>query len=238
MADIETTEKPGRNRARKGAGKAAGKGAGKVAGKGAGKGMHKGKGKAAPADMESLSTLANKRKVKRQRAADANKITFILETEVREHVMAEAKAAGMDIAPFMQRLVENHVLATAPDENPLAQRLKAKRAALDHIVMLARKVDAEGGFDDHFILNVMRKASADPQFQALYSGALDADLGDEKAVARAKAPMNQQLGRLIKRAAGAKSKRDQNGKILRGQVSGEVITTYTLLEKPTAAAAA
>ena len=39
------------------------------------------------------------------------------------------------------------------------------------------------------------------------------------------------MGRLIKRAAGARSKRDEAGKIMRGQVTGELISTYTLLEK-------
>lgn len=179
-----------------------------------------------------LASLADKRKAKRQRLAEANKITFILETEVRKFITAQAKESGMDIAPFMQKLVETHVLATAAKDDPLAKRLEAKRSVLDYVVTLSRRIDDEGGFDEHFILTVMRQAWADSKFRALYETAINADSAEEKALAKAKAPMNQQLGRLIKRAAGAKSKRDANGKIMRAQVQGEVITTYTLLDKP------
>ncbi len=188
---------------------------------------------AKPATAKGTETLsmAEKRANKRKRRAEANSVTMILEAEVRQFVTAQAKAAGMDIAPFLMKVVENHVVETAPDGDPLARRLAAKRAVLGRVVDYARELDEAGGFDDHFILNVMRKAAGDPQFNADYEAALNAEGKDDKALARAKAPINQQMGRLIKRAAGAKSKRDENGKIMRGQVQGEMISAYTLLEK-------
>lgn len=195
-------------------------------------GQARGKAKAAAAAKGGEAmTLADKRAGKRKRLAEANTITMILETPVRQFVAAQAKAAGMDIAPFLMKIVENHVVETAPDGDPLAARLAAKRAVLGRAVDYARELDEAGGFDDHFILNVLKKAAADPQFVADYNAALDGEGKDDKALARAKAPIHQQMGRLIKRAAGAKSKRDENGKILRGQVQGEMISAYTLLEK-------
>lgn len=176
-------------------------------------------------------TMSEKRAAKRKRRAEANTIAMILEAPVRQFVTAQAKAAGMDIAPFLVKVVENHVVETAPDGDPLAARLAAKRAVLGRAVDYARELDEAGGFDEHFILNVMKRAAADPAFQADYEAALDGEGKDDKALARAKAPINQQMGRLIKRAAGAKSKRDENGKIMRGQVQGEMISAYTLLEK-------
>ena len=173
----------------------------------------------------------DKKKSRRERAAAANKITFILETEVRKFIAAEARSAGMDIAPFLQKLVENHIVSSAPSDAPLVQRLQAKRAVLDYAVALAGQIDRNGEFDEHFILTVMKRAASNPDFQAQYEIATAAPVGNERAAARAKAPINQQLGRLIKRAAGAKGKRGKNGKILRGQVQGEILTTYTLLEK-------
>lgn len=175
--------------------------------------------------------MAAKRLEKRKRIAEANKVTFILETEVRKFVAAEAKAAGMDIAPFLQKIVENHVMEVAPDSNPLAERLKAKRAVLDYAVNLARKVDADGDFDEHFIGNVMKKAAQDEEFNNLYQMAVGVADDNPRRASRARAPLNQQLGRLIKRAAGAKSKRDDSGKIMRAQVQGELLSTYTLLAK-------
>jgi len=168
---------------------------------------------------------------KRNRMAEANKVTFILETEVRSFMATQAKAAGMDIAPYLQKVIESHVMANAADGDPLGERLKAKRAVLDYAVDLARKTDAEGGFDEHFIGNVMKKAAQDEVFRKLYDQAVGEETENPKRSARNRVPLNQQLGRLIKRAAGAKSKRDETGKILRAQVQGEILTTYTLLDK-------
>ena len=173
--------------------------------------------------------MGDKRTQRRQRLAAANKITIILETDVRRFVAGQAKEAGMDFVPFMQKIVENHVMATAPEGTQLAARLKAKRAVLDQAVALASKTQAEGGFDEHFILTVMKKASQDAEFKSLYDQAVGAD--DEQPKRRDRVSLNQQLGRLIKRAAGAKSKRDDNGKIMRSQAQGQILTSYTLLEK-------
>ncbi|MDK3073022.1 hypothetical protein QO034_07865 [Sedimentitalea sp. JM2-8] len=186
-------------------------------------------GEAAP--VRNKAKMAAKRLEKRKRIAEANKMSFILETGVRKFVAAEAKAAGMDVAPFLQKIVENHVMEAAPAGNPLAERLKAKRAVLDYAVNLARKVDADGDFDEHFIGNVMKKAAQDAEFNSLYQMAVGVADDNPKRAFRARAPLNQQLGRLIKRAAGAKSKRDDSGKIMRAQVQGELLSTYTLLAK-------
>ena len=171
-------------------------------------------------------TASDRRAGRLKRMAEANTVTFVMETEVRKYINGEAKAAGMDLAPFIQKLVENYVLDTAPSDLPLARRIAAKRAVLD-----ARELEEAGGFDEHFILNVVKKASSDKEFLDSYETAVDAKTANERQLARAQAPINQQMGRLIKRAAGARSKRDESGKILRGQVTGELISTYTLLEK-------
>ena len=193
----------------------------------AGKARRSPKGEAGAAQP----TLAEKRLAKRKRLAEANTVTFLLETEVRKVMTQAAKNAGMDLAPFLQKLAETYVIEQAPAGDPLARRLAAKRAVLNRVVELARKIDAAGGFDEHFILSVMKRAATDAIFQAHYDDAVDAGTADQRALARAKAPINQQMGRLIKGVAGAKSKRDENGKIQRAQVSGEVISTYTLLQR-------
>ncbi|MFD2855085.1 hypothetical protein ACFSZS_10245 [Seohaeicola zhoushanensis] len=99
----------------------------------------------------------------------------------------------------MQKLVETYVIDNAPAGDALAKRLAAKRAVLDRIVDISREIDKAGGFDEHFILSVMKRAATDATFQANYDAAVDADTADERALARAKAPINQQMGRLIAR---------------------------------------
>lgn len=167
-----------------------------------------------------------------ERLAAANKISFTLETEVRKLAQEAAKANGMDLGHFMQKLVENHVLELAGPENELAQRLRAKRAVIDRAVTLAQEIDTKGGFDEHLILNVMKTATKDADFARAYAVACGGAANDDSAPnSKLAAALNQQLGRLIKKAVGARSKRNEGGKIARGQVSGEAITTYTLLEK-------
>lgn len=181
--------------------------------------------------------LSAKRKQRIEAIAAANKITVILDTDVRKFIAASAREAGMDVAPYLQKVIEAHAIDAAPEGDAMAARLRARREVLDRAVALARKIDGNGGFDEHFILTVMREASQDPDFAALYEQAVAIDPARPRANARARVPLNQQLGRLIKRAAGAQSKRDGAGKIQRAQVQDEVITTYTLLERPVAAAA-
>lgn len=178
----------------------------------------------------SEPTQKTKRQERKKKIADANKITLILDTEVRKFLTSEAKDAGMNIAPYLLKVLENHVMESAPDENALKERLKAKRAVLDFAVDLALKIKEAGEFDEHFIGNVVGKARKSEEFCRLYDIAVGDDADTPKKAARARAPLNQQLGRLIKRAAGAKSKRDEAGKIMRAQVQGELISTYTLLE--------
>ena len=53
-----------------------------------------------------------------------------------------------------------------------------------------------------------------------------------RAATRARVSLNQQIGRVIKKAVGARSKRNESGKIARAQVQDALISTYTLLDKP------
>jgi hypothetical protein len=167
-----------------------------------------------------------------EKIAKASTVTFTLEPAVRRFMDAQAKAAGMNLTHYMQMLVETHVVTEAPAHDPLTQRLAAKRFVINHAVALAVKMDAEGKFDDHFILNIVQQASEDKEFSTNYALALGGEgaLGTRPAE-RARISLNQQIGRLIKKAVGARSKRNERGKIARAQVQGALVSTYTLLEK-------
>lgn len=204
--------------------------AAKPAKRAAAKGARKAGAKSAEAPV---TEKAARRKERMERIEAANKITLTLQTDVRKFLAAQAKAEGMDMGHFLQKLTENHILASAPADDPLAAQIAARRGVIDHVIKLAQSMDAEGAFDEHFILNVMKRAHADADFAKMYATAV-VEPGKAKPSGRAGVAMNQQLGRLIKRAVGAKSKRDEAGKIMRGQVKDEVITSYTLLDKPAA----
>lgn len=163
-------------------------------------------------------------------------VTFTLEIPVRKFMDAQAKAAGMNMTHYMQRLVENHVIETGGADEPLALRLAAKRQVIDRVVALATKLDADGKFDENFILTVVNEAGKDAEFKTHYEAALDVDASEGEAkVKRARVSLNQQIGRMIKKSVGARSKRNPQGQIARGQATDTFIATYTLLEKPEAA---
>lgn len=167
--------------------------------------------------------------------AKASTVTFTLELPVRKFMDAQAKAAGLNMTHYMQKLVEAHVIEAGGKDEPLSLRLAAKRQVFDRVVALATKLDAAGKFDENFILTVVSEAGKDAEFKSQYEIALglEADAG-EAAVKRARVSLNQQIGRMIKRSVGARSKRNPQGQIARGQATDTFVATYTLLEKPAA----
>tara|TARA_B110000977_G_scaffold87917_1_gene116925 strand:- start:12 stop:623 length:612 start_codon:yes stop_codon:yes gene_type:complete len=166
----------------------------------------------------------------------ASTVTFMLELPVRKFMDVQAKAAGMNMTHYMQKLVETHVIATAPKDDALALRLAAKRHVIDQTVAMAKKLDAAGKFDENFILTVVKEAQKDAEFKAKYETALG-EVDAEGKSSRARVSLNQQIGRVIKKSVGARGKRNEQGRVVRAQVQDAVIATYTLLEKPVAAEA-
>ena len=174
------------------------------------------------------------RKGKAAKAAKAvkapkGKVTFNLEPEVLALAKREAKTEGRELGHFLQKAIESYLVSNVPAEDALVQRLNAKRAVLDKTVATALELNAAGKFDEHFILTVIKTASADSGFAASYDQAINT--ANEKGVNARKARLNRQLGRMILRAAGAQAKRAEDGKPMRAQVSDELITSYTLVEK-------
>ena len=172
-----------------------------------------------------------------EKIEQASTVTFTLELPVRKFMETQAKAAGMNMTHYMQKLVQTHVIEAAPSDEPLARRLAAKREVIGRVVALSTKLDTDGKFDENFILTVVGEAGKDADFTAQYELALGVDTTENPAKAkRARVSLNQQIGRMIKKSVGARSKRNEQGKISRGQATNAFVATYTLLEKPGAAA--
>lgn len=170
-----------------------------------------------------------------ERIEKASTVTFTLELPVRKFMDAQAKAAGMNLTHYMQKLVETHVIETGTADEPLARRLAAKRQVIARVMELATKLDSAGKFDENFILSVVSEAGKDADFNEQYELALGVDASEGEAkVKRARVSLNQQIGRVIKKSVGAKSKRNEQGKIARGQASDTFVTTFTLLERAAA----
>ena len=167
---------------------------------------------------------------------NADTINFSVDPGVRSYLSSAAKAQGLDLSHLMQKVVEAYVIETGPKEMELVHRLAAKRTVIDMAQKNALDLDASGGFDAHFILNVIKASATDPVFVEAYDGATrpkDDSKQSEARSRRIRIALNQQLGRVIKRTVGAKSMRNENGAIARASATDALIGTYTLLTKPT-----
>ncbi|MEW9919497.1 hypothetical protein AB2B41_07780 [Marimonas sp. MJW-29] len=174
------------------------------------------------------------RQARKEALAKALTVTFTLEPAVHRFMSAQAKSEEMNLTHYMQKLIETHVIEAAPKDDPLALRLAGKRHVITHALETARKLDKAGKFDEHFILTVVKEAEKDAEFVKHYECALGGREAEGTRIGeRQRVSLNQQIGRVIKKAVGARSKRnEETGKIARAQVSDAIITTYTLLEKP------
>jgi hypothetical protein len=184
---------------------------------------------------DTAAKKASSRARRLEKIQKASTVTFTLELPVRKFMDAQAKAAGMNMTHYMQKLVETHVIEAGAADEPLAVRLAAKRQVIDQVVALATKLDAAGKFDENFILTVINEAGKDTDFKAQYEVALgEQGEGNDAVIKRARVSLNQQIGRMIKKSVGARSKRNEQGQIARGQAADTFVATYTLLAKPAA----
>lgn len=188
------------------------------------------KAKKSGAKAAKAAKAANRNRPARKKAAAASgSAANFLEPEVRAACRKAAKDQGMEMNHFLQKAVETYMLVHGDLEPELRARISAKRQVIDGAVRTAREIDGTGGFDENFVLNVMKAVTTDPETGKLYETAIGGKVTDEKAPR--KSSLNQQLGRVIKTAVGAKAKRNEAGRLARAQVAGEAITSYTLLEK-------
>lgn len=190
------------------------------------------------AKTETVAKLG-KRAARLEKLKKADTINFAVDPGVRAYLTSTAKEQGLDLSHMMQKIVEGYVIDHAPKDSEMVKRLAAKRAVIDMAQKTATDLDKAGKFDDHFILNVIKTSSSEKAFVDAYTTATQAEDDSNKAkvkARRARTTLNQQLGRVIKRTVGARSLRKAGGGIARSSATDALITTYTLLEKPKAAA--
>ncbi len=176
----------------------------------------------------AAGTDKSKKRKRAMRLAKATNVAFSLEPQVRARLAEQARTEGLELGHYLQKVLETHVVDTAEDGDALVERIRAKRAVIDHITNLAKELDANDKFDEHFVLTVMKTAAADEAFMAFYNTAIG---GEGKQSKMSQKPLNQQLGRLIRKAVGAKGMKTDRGTVARAQTSGEIISSYTLLTK-------
>ncbi len=162
-------------------------------------------------------------------------LSLRLDPGVLAALSAQAHAAGMEVQAYIQAVLRRHALESGQLAADERRRLLRNDRILQLAVARAREVHAAGGFDEHFILTVMRRLIAEPDFRALYEEAVGGDAFTPGLPE--KSPLNMYLGWHIRHAVGAEPLLDSRGRTRRATVRGEVLQSYMLLASPAADAA-
>ncbi len=157
-------------------------------------------------------------------------ITLRLEPAVQMVIKVLAKQEGIEESAYILRLVQRH--AANSDAMPRADqiRINATERLIDLAIATARDLDADGQFDQHFTLTVIRALAANPAFMADYDLVTRAPSAGGRV--SYKASLNMNLGWHIKCAVNAIPLRDDKTNLPRRmQIRNELIKSYTLLKK-------
>ncbi|MBD0865266.1 MAG: hypothetical protein GDA36_06460 [Rhodobacteraceae bacterium] len=167
--------------------------------------------------MHTAETSAKKKKNPSARVT----LQLNVEPEVYKTISNMAKTAEMNIQLFVTQMIEKQLVANAGNDNPVAARIQAKHALDEPVIATVKQMVEAGEFDEHFILRVFQKLRKDQTFLANY----------EAASRQQHVSLNRHIVILIKSAAKAKNKKGEDGEEIRFRIKGELITSYTLLEK-------
>jgi len=155
-------------------------------------------------------------------------MTIRLEGGVAEALAAKANASGQEIADYAADVLTRDVLDDLPPS--IAARVQAelelKKAAIDFA-----KDETDKEFDEGITLKVFQHIRTEPHLSELYKRAIGGKDGFDRGNP-IKARINRTFGAAIKTTAGAIPK-TINGNVLKAQVTGEFIQSYTLLEPDT-----
>ncbi len=160
---------------------------------------------------------------------NAVKVSFRLDASVHDAIEKLAKQKSIETNAYIQRVLTLHATRSGVMEDAASERLELTEKIIEAAVQRARDLDADGKFDQHFILTVIRDIMGDPALRADYEKVVGGDA--YQSGLPGKSPLNMYLGWYIKNAIGADPILDEGGKPRRAQVRGEPIQSYTLLKK-------
>lgn len=155
--------------------------------------------------------------------------TMTLEPAVATALSQRAHEQGQEFADHVADIVTTDILAEVRIRNAsVAQRITAELKLKTTIVQTAREL-SEQTLDPHVILKTFQHVKATKALET-YARAI----GGGNVFARGnpiKARINRQFGALIRSAVGARPQLDEHGKRVTVQVTGELISSYTVLTR-------
>lgn len=159
------------------------------------------------------------------------RISLRLDTAVNRALEVLADQAGFEVGTYIQKVLSDHALASGVMPEDDAKKLRLTNEVISEVIKHAHLRFAQGLFDEHFTLQVIRQAMTDGSLRKKYEAVVG---GDAYATGLpGKSPLNMYLGWYIKNAIGAEPILDGQGNPKRVTVRGEPIQSYTLLQMAT-----
>jgi hypothetical protein len=161
-------------------------------------------------------------------------MTVRLESTVAKALAWKAKENGQEVADYAGDVLTQDVIENLEptDAARIQAELEVKAKAIAYAQDIAYAKDRTAKkFDEHVTLKVFQHIRENDHLRGLYERGIGARPGADRGN-HIKARVNRTLGAAIKTAVGAIPK-TENGNVLRAQVEGEFIRSYTLLEPDT-----
>ena len=124
---------------------------------------------------------------------------------------------------FGSYIDENYLEFSDPERPALRQRLVAQ------VAEAARELCRAEQFDPSITLQAIRVCMRDPEWLAAYARFIGGDIYQPGN--HLKQQINREFGKSVKAAAQAEVQWDERGRLIREEVGGEIIQSYTLLKK-------
>jgi hypothetical protein len=156
-------------------------------------------------------------------------MTVRLEPAVSEALTKAARKDGQEVADYAADVLTTSILNTRNGvDSAVRKRLQAELELKAKAISAARRFTLNA-FDPDVTLRVFQHVKEVDELRRLYERAIGDRPGHDRGN-HIKARINRTLGAAIKTAVSARPKTTA-GKAVKGQVSGEFIFSYTVLER-------
>jgi hypothetical protein len=144
------------------------------------------------------------------------------------HAVQKAVAAdNSEISPIV-----HHALVPYLKDRGFLLQAEAERFDLfwrlvNHVALKAKEIAHDGQFPETITLDAIHTAMKDEWWVTGYRTYIGADI--YRTGVAEKGPINREIGFRVKKALGARVKKDANGKVMTTKVLGQIIQSYTPL---------
>lgn len=160
----------------------------------------------------------------------ARKFSLSLSEDLFRTYEQEADREGLSTTMLIRIALYRYAVEELGHPHDAAFNIELYRALTMEVAETAKQIVDETGWDDHITLRATQACQKREEWLAAYQRLIGTK--DIFATGNAtKTSLHQNIGHYVKKALKARTKRDGAGKRVTGQPHGELVRTYTLLER-------